>query len=73
MRIRYDPEADAVYIRLLEGEYECRTLRLNEEIALNLGPGEELVGIEIIDATQVLGGGKVPAVALENISSTTVT
>ena len=73
MRIRYDPGADAVYIRLLEGQYECRTLRLNEEIALNLGPGEERVGIEIVDATQVLGDRRVPAVALENISSTTVT
>ena len=72
MRIQYDPQADAVYIRLLDGEYECRTLRLNEEVALNLGPGEELVGIEIVDATEVLGRGQLPAVALENIASTTV-
>ena len=28
MRISYDSEVDALYIRLLEGEYQCRTLRL---------------------------------------------
>ena len=67
MRITYDSEVDALYVRLLEGKYECRTVRLNEEIALNIGPEEELVGIEILDAKQVLGGGQLPSVVLENI------
>ena len=67
MKISYDPEVDALYIRLIEGHHECRTVRLNEEIALNIGPGEILVGIEILDAKQVLGGGQLPSVALENV------
>ena len=67
MRIAYDSEVDALYVRLLEGKYECRTVRLNEEIALNIGQEEELVGIEILDATQALGGGQLPSVVLENI------
>jgi len=67
MRISYDPEVDALYIRLVEGQHECRTLRLTEEIALNIGEGELLVGIEILDAKQVLGGGKLPSVVLENV------
>ena len=67
MKISYDPEIDALYIRLIEGDYECRTLRLNEEIALNIGPNEVLVGIEILDAKQVLGKGELPAIVLENI------
>ena len=33
MKISYDPEIDALYIRLIEGKHECRTVRLNEEIA----------------------------------------
>lgn len=41
--------------------------RLNEEIALNIGPGETLVGIEILDAREVLGQGQLPSVTLENI------
>jgi len=67
MRITYDSEVDALYIRLIEGDYECRTLRLNEEIALNIGPDETLVGIEILDAKQVLGKGELPSVVLENL------
>ena len=60
MKISYDSETDALYIRLVDGKYECRTLRLNDEIALNIGPGEVLVGIEILDAKQVLGKGDLP-------------
>jgi uncharacterized protein YuzE len=67
MKISYDPETDALYIRLLEGEYECRTLRLNDEVALNIGPGETLVGIEILDAQHLFGEGRAPSVALENL------
>ncbi len=67
MRISYDTETDALYIRLLEGEYQCRTLRLSEEVALNIGEGEMLVGIEILDAKEVLGAGEIPSVVLENI------
>jgi uncharacterized protein YuzE len=68
VRISYDAEVDALYIRLVEGEYECRTLRLNDEIALNIGPGEKLVGIEILDARELLGKGDLPRVVLENIA-----
>lgn len=67
MKISYDPEADALYIRLIEGKQECRTLRLNEEVALDVGPGEVLVGIEILDGSQVLGNDHVPAIELENL------
>jgi uncharacterized protein YuzE len=71
MRISYDPEIDALYIRLLEGKHECRSLRLSDEIALNIGEGEKLVGIEILDAKSVLGPGKIPAITLEGLKSAT--
>ncbi len=67
MKISYDPEIDALYIRLIDGEHECRTVRLNEEIALNIGPAEVLVGIEVLDAKQFLGQGQLPSVVLENV------
>ncbi len=67
MKICYDPEIDALYIRLIEGQFECRTVRLNEEIVLNIGPGEKLIGIEIIDAKEVLGKGQIPTLKFENI------
>jgi uncharacterized protein YuzE len=67
MRISYDSETDALCIRLLEGSYQCHTLRLTEEVSLNIGPGEELVGIQILDAKDVLGKGSLPTVVLENV------
>ena len=71
MTISYDAEIDALYIRFVEGKHECRTVRLNEEVALNIGEGEQLVGIELLDAREVLGGGKVPSVMLEGLESVT--
>jgi uncharacterized protein YuzE len=67
MTITYDPEVDALYIRLVEGKHECRTIRLSEEVALNMGEGETLVGIEILDAKEILGSGKLPPLVLENL------
>jgi len=68
MRITYDAEVDALYIRLLEGDHECRTLRLTDEVSLNIGEGEMLVGIEVLDAKEVLGTAATPTVILENIA-----
>ncbi|MGH6636472.1 MAG: DUF2283 domain-containing protein [Gammaproteobacteria bacterium] len=67
MKISYDPEVDALYIRLLEGNYECRSMRLNEEVALNIGPNEALVGIEIVDAKRVFRSETIPSLAVENV------
>jgi uncharacterized protein YuzE len=68
MHIHYDSEVDALYIRLVEGEHECRTVQLSDEVSLNFGIGELLVGIEILDARQVLGqGGEMPSIVVENL------
>ena len=65
IRITYHQEADALYIRLLEDE--CRTLRLTDDVALNIGPDEVLVGIEVLDAKHTLGNGELPSVIIENL------
>lgn len=70
MKVIYDPKVDALYIRLLEGKYECRTVRLSDVVALNLGPEEQLVGIEVLDAKNLLGNGSLPSISIENLSLT---
>jgi len=58
MKIRYDPEVDALYIELrhLEpGTAECRELA--PDITADYGPDGKLAGLEILDASQVLGEG----------------
>ena len=68
MKISYDGEVDALYIRLLEGEHEVHTLRLTDEVALNIGRGEQLVGVEILDAKKILGKGELPKLLIENLN-----
>lgn len=68
MKISYDSEIDALYIRLVEGKHQCRTLQLTDEITLNIGKNELLVGIELLDATQVLGSRNVPNVVKRKYS-----
>ncbi len=69
MKITYDPEVDAAYIYFIEKEpLEVTTIRLAEDIAVDLGPGEEIVGIEILDASRHLGLNRAePKVKLENL------
>lgn len=56
MKIHYDAEVDALYIELLSltpGTAENR--ELTEDITANYSPDGKLAGLEIIDASQVLG------------------
>ncbi len=56
MRIRYDREVDALYIELLSlapGTAENR--ELTEDIIADYSPDGKLAGLEILDASQVLG------------------
>lgn len=67
MKIAYDREADALYIRLLEGEYECRAVRLTDDIALDFAPGDRLVGIEVLGASRLFDRPDAPAIDLKDV------
>lgn len=56
MKIYYDAEVDALYIEfhsLADGTAEARPL--NDEVIANYGPDGRLAGLEILDASQILG------------------
>jgi len=68
MKVRYDPEVDALYISLKKGPTQVTTIRLTEDIAVDLGPGEEIAGIEVLDGSLHLGiGHSQPKITLENL------
>lgn len=67
MRISYDPSVDALYIRLIEEPAECEIIRLNDRVAINIGPEERVVGIEILDASEILPELAERKVHLENL------
>ena len=70
MKIRYDRRVDAAYIHLKEEPGQVTTVRLTDDIAVDFGPGEEVVGIEILSASKQLGiDPQKPSVQLINISA----
>lgn len=70
MRITYDEDVDAMYIYLIEGNHQVRTVSLNDDVALDFDARERLVGIEILDARRVIGKGKLPRVVVDRLSMT---
>ena len=67
MRIIYDPTVDALTIRLLEERLECEVIRLNDQVAVDIGPGERIVAIEVLDASELIPDLKERGVFLENL------
>jgi len=68
MKIKYDSKVDAAYISFKKGPMQVTTMRLTEDIAVDFGPKEEIVGIEILDASKHLGlERREPKVKLENL------
>ena len=55
MKIRYDPEADALYIRLREGDIE-ESDQVAQGLIIDYDTDGKPLAIEILDASQVLGG-----------------
>ena len=68
MRIAYDKEADALYIHLLEGNHECRVVRLTDDVALDFAEGEKLVGIEVLGASRLFREPGAPEIDLKNVA-----
>jgi uncharacterized protein YuzE len=68
MNISYDPQVDALYISFKKGPTQVTTIRLNEDVTIDLGPGEEVVDIEVLDASGHLDIDlKAPKVVLEDL------
>ncbi len=68
MKITYDPQVDAAYISFKKGPTQVTTIHLTEDIAIDLGPGEEVVGIEVLAASKHLGISREhPEILLENL------
>ena len=54
MRIYYDQESDLLYLRFDERKQELINRRVSDDVVLDLGAGDRIVGIEILDASRHL-------------------
>lgn len=54
MQIHYNSKTDLLYIRLDDRKQTMINRRVSEDIVLDLGDDDRIVGIEILDASQHL-------------------
>ena len=64
MRITYDTKADALYINLHEGVF-ARNREVEPGVVLDIGSNDELLGIEILDASTRLDMADISKVSIE--------
>jgi uncharacterized protein YuzE len=56
MKLTYDPKRNIAYIRLREPSVEVETIRLSDEVNVDIGPDGAVYGIELLDANAQLRG-----------------
>jgi uncharacterized protein YuzE len=66
MKIEYDKEVDALYIRLQE-KYVVRTVQIEEGLNLDLDEEGKLIGLEVLDATQRYSLADIFNISTENL------
>ncbi|MCW3981724.1 MAG: DUF2283 domain-containing protein [Candidatus Bathyarchaeota archaeon] len=54
MQILYNVKTDLLYLRLDDRKQQVINRRLSEDIVLDIGEGDRIVGIEILDASKHL-------------------
>lgn len=54
MQILYNDQTDLLYIRLDDQQQPVINKRVSEDIVLDIGAGDRIVGIEILDASKHL-------------------
>ncbi|MEK6405905.1 MAG: DUF2283 domain-containing protein [Acidobacteriota bacterium] len=52
----------------MEEGMECETIRLNDQVAVDIGPGERIVSIEVLDASEMIPGLKEEGIVLQNLA-----
>jgi len=69
MRIQYDRKVDLLYIRLDEKKQKVINKRIFEDVVLDIGRNNRIVGIEILDASKHMDVRKIFPVKTEGASA----
>ena len=70
MKISFDPQVDALYIRFVDDLADVTTHRLSEDVAINYAPDGRIIGIEILDASEyVFRRGEEPRIEVHNVAT----
>lgn len=52
MQIHYDAHSDLLYLRLDDTQQKVVNRRVNDDVVLDIGVGDRIVGIEILEASK---------------------
>lgn len=69
MNVSYNDKNDLLYIRLDDKKQEVVNKRVTEDIVLDIGDGERIIGIEILNASKQVDLGKLLPVHYESSES----
>ncbi len=69
MKITYDDKTDLLYIRLDESKQEVVNKRVAEGIVLDIGEGDRIIGIEILEASTHVSLDKILPIQSEGIKA----
>lgn len=58
MTIHYDSKTDLLYLRIESSPQEVINRRVTEDIVLDIGKDNKIIGIEIMDASKHVNLGK---------------
>jgi uncharacterized protein YuzE len=56
MKLTYDPRYNIAYLRLHEKKTEVQTVRVSDELNVDIAPDGTIYGIELLNANEQLGG-----------------
>ncbi len=56
MKLSYDPKHNIAYIRLREPQGDIETLRISDELNVDMAPDGTVYGIELLNANEQLTG-----------------
>ncbi len=54
MKLTYDPRYNVAYIRLHEKKTQVQTIRISDELCVDMAPDGTIFGIELLNANKLL-------------------
>ncbi len=68
MKVTYDDKSDLLYIRLDESKQDIMNRRVTEDVVLDIGDGDKIIGIEILEASTHVDLSKLLPIQHEGIN-----
>jgi uncharacterized protein YuzE len=71
MKLTYDPTHNIAYITLRDNPVEVDTVKVSDELNIDLAPDGTVYGIELLNANEQLSGGRAITFVNEALGTST--